>query len=349
MSRYWSDEEVEQVVAWRGEGLTYREIGERFDTTPKAIERLWYNRGASVIAQQPVFVEGYQWPEKVDWREWCDLWSHINEAEKRSDPINEGVTINLKKLDRPIAIAFAGDLHMGGGFTSHDAIKSTVEFILDTPDLYVSFCGDLFEGFLPKFRSAEAREQMPGSVKSQIQAYRSLLFELNRAGKLIAVSYGDHDAIWFETTIGFNPAKHAIHDRVPYFPGRGIIRLKLGKQEYFIVQNHRERNSSQWNKVHPSRRQFDKFFPGDVMVTGHTHSPSYQMDYQLQQAREAGLGVGGRVWYVVCGTYKDGPDIYSIRGWQRGVIGVPTVIFQPDRHETLCLPSPACAVKYMRG
>ena len=346
----WTDEDVRQVVRLKDvEGLKWHEIGDIMGASMHAMRFLYRNRGNEVdMTERPDFVEDYQWPDELDWREWCDLWSAMNDAEKKSDPINEGVTINLSNIDRPIAIAFAGDLHMGGGFTSHDAIKSTIEFILDTPDLYVSLCGDIFEGFLPKFYSAEAREQMPASVKSQIQAYRSLLRELNKAGKLIAVSYGDHDAQWFETSIGFNPAKHAIHDRVPYFPGRAIIKLKLGNQRYFIVQNHRERNTSQWNRVHPSRRQFDKF-PGDVMVTAHTHQPSFQMDYQLQQAREAGLGIGGKVWYVVCGTFKTGPDIYTIRSWQRGIIGVPTVIFQPDTHDTLCLPSPADAIAQIRG
>jgi hypothetical protein len=293
--------------------------------------------------------EDYDWPQDVGWREWCELADQINQAEKKTDPINEKLTVNLSDVDRPIAIAFAGDIHLGGGFTDHVGLIETMDYIFATPNLYVSLCGDIFEGFLPSFRSAQAREQMPLSVKSQINAYKSLLNELNGAGKLIAVSYGDHDACWFEMNIGFSPAKHAIHDVVPYFDGRAIITVKLGDQEYYIVQNHRERFNSQWNRVQPSRRQYDQVFPGDVCVTGHRHSPSGQWDYLYPEAREAGLNIGGQVWFLVTGTWKSGPDTYSIRSWRRGIQGVPTAVLQPDRHEVFCAPSPSQAMAYVRG
>lgn len=350
----WTERECDDLLKYKEyDGLSWAQIGDRLGRSGKSCrskyQRIQRKTGGTVSDNRPSVIEDYVYPEDVDWREWIDIWGEQLEKEKKIDPINTKLSVNLKKMDRPINIAFAGDLHMGGGFTNHKLIRNTIEFILDTDDMYVALVGDIIEGFLPNFRSAEAREQMPASVKAQINAYGSLVNELLSEGKLLWASWGDHDGMWFEKAVGMNVVKHTIHDRVPYFSGRGLVTLNLGDQVYYVITNHREGSRSQWNRVHPSRRQFDKFFPADLMVTGHTHSPSYQMDYQLMEAREAGLGIGGKVWYVVTGTAKTGPDVYTIRGWNRGVFGVPTATLFHDKHDVEMHSSPAYAAAFTRG
>lgn len=346
----WTEDRIQELHEYKRQGLSHREIADLYGVTRNTIKKAWRRyRDADTLPPRPEFIENYRWPEDVGWREWCDHAERANQLEKRSDPVNQSLTINLRKTDRPVAICFAGDIHLGGGYTDHNLVRDSMEYLLETDDVYVSLCGDIFEGFLPSFRSAHAPAQMALSVKSQVNAYKSLLLELVAADKLIACSYGDHDAHWMESMLGYNPAKGAIHDSVPYFPGRGVIKLELGAETYYIVQNHREKNSSQWNRVHPSRRQYDKWFPGDVMVTAHTHSPAYMMDVQHPEARAAGLGMGGVVWYITTGTFKTGPDTYTIRGWRRGIFGTPTVLFWPDTHTTLCLPTPELAMAVVRG
>jgi hypothetical protein len=350
----WSDFELQQLARLKDENLTYAEIGEKIGRSAKACSVKWKRIRADglipdVESSRPKFVEHYDWPEDVDWREWVDLWGDTLEREKKIDPINTKLTVNLSHLTDPINICFAGDLHMGGGFTNHKLIRDTIEFILETPNTYLALVGDVIEGFLPSFRSAEAREQMPASVKSQIAAYRSLVNELLSENCLLWATWGDHDGMWMEKAIGINVVKNTIHDRVPYFTGRGLVKVLLGGQTYHIIANHRENNRSQWNRVHPSRRQFDRFFPADIMVTAHTHQPSFQMDYQLVDAREAGLGIGGKVWYVVTGTAKTGPDPYTIRGWNPGVFGVPTATLFPDKRDIEFHSSPTYAHCFTTG
>jgi len=348
----WSDRETRELIKLKTEGSNWSEIGEIFGRSAQACRRR-FQRVASereeILPKTPDFVSDYHWPEDVDWREWVDIWGEQLEKEKKIDPINTKLTVNLQRTKDPINICFAGDLHMGGGFTNHKLIRSTIEFILDTPGMYIALVGDVIEGFLPNFRSAEAREQMPASVKAQINAYGSLVNELLAENKLLWASWGDHDGMWFEKAVGMNVVKHTIHDRVPYFSGRGLVTIYLGGEKYYVITNHREGSRSQWNRVMPSRRQYDKFFPADLMVTGHTHSPSYQMDYQLMEAREAGLDIGGKVWYVVTGTAKTGPDIYTIRGWNKGVFGVPTATLFPDKHDVEMHSSPLYAHAFREG
>ena len=82
---------------------------------------------------------------------------------------------------------------------------------------------------------------------------------------------------------------------------------------------------------------------------GHTHKPAFMMDWHYEMLREAGLNIGGKHWLVQNGTYKTGPDVYSIRGWSKGVIGVPTLVFSPDQHDVDCFETPLKAVNYMKG
>lgn len=291
----------------------------------------------------------WELPEEIDWRQWFDTWGRINEMHKTIDPTQEMLTVDLSHADGPVAVAFAADLHMGGGYTDHQAIKDTISYILDTPNLLVAFVGDGIEGFIPGDKSAETSEQMPSSLKAQLAAYNALVQELAEAEKLLFCTWGDHDAKWFEKYIGINVMKQQIHDVVPYFTGRGLVTLKVGEQEYYTCVNHSERFNSQWNKNHPQRRQYERFFPADVNVSGHKHKPAFQMDTHYEQLRQAGLNVGGKHWLVATGTYKTGPDPYTIRSYTRGVLGVPTVVFHDDIHDTDCFESPAKAVAYIRG
>ena len=72
------------------------------------------------------------------------------------------------------------------------------------------------------------------------------------------------------------------------------------------------------------------FFPGDVIVTAHHHSPAYAIVNRYPVAREAGFDFGGDVALIRTGTFKIN-DGYSMRFWNKGIIGVPTVVYHPDK------------------
>jgi len=324
-----------------GERFCSRECtGASFSTDPKTSDE--------PLSLVPGFVD-WEPPENVDWREWFDAWENVLELHKRMDPTQEILTIDLSTSTEPIAIAFASDLHMGGGFTNHAAIRKTIEYIIETDGLYLGITGDSIEGFLPGVNPSEAVENQTASVKGQLGALNSLVQELSDRKKFLWMTYGEHDGKWWEKAVGVNMIKWECHDRVPYFTGRGIIRLLLGDQEYFICVNHRERFQSQWNKVHPARRQYERMFPADVNATAHLHSPAYACEHHYDDLRRMGLNLGGKHWMIQSGTFKTGPDPYTIRGWTRGILGVPTVVFQPDHHDTDCLDSPFKAMGLVRG
>ncbi len=349
VSRPWSEEDIKFLKD--NPHLSSTETGRALGRSSKAIKHA-RNRhkapfNARAIAPPPVEFPDHLIPEKINWREYLDVWEKQLDLMKRADPTQETLTIDMRRHKQPIAIVAASDLHLGGGFTQHEAIRETIEFILATPNMFIGLTGDSIEGFIPGVKPSETVEQQPSSVKAQLLAAESLVDELTEANKLLWWSWGDHDAKWFEQTIGINVVKRALQAKVPYFVGRGLATLKLNDQEYYLLINHSERFRSQWNLTHPSRRAYEQFFPADVVMVGHTHKPAWQVFWHYEMLRAAGHNLGGKSVLVQTGTFKTGPDPYTIRSWTRGVLGVPTMIFSPNDHDVDIFENPQKAATYL--
>jgi len=339
------------IAKQREEGLEWKTIGEAYGVDGDVVRTahghyMKQHEPLNEIPEPSVFPD-YKWPEDVNWREYLNLWDKLLQLERRADPYVETFTIDLSYINRPIAMVSASDLHMGGGFTDHKAIRATMDFVFNTPDMYLGISGDSIEGFIPGVKPAETVEQQVSSVKAQLRAAESLVKDLIADGKLWWWTWGDHDAKWFEQRIGLNIVQTMLKHQVPYFTGRGLVRLLLGDQEYFIQVNHGERYASQWNPNHPQRRAYERFFPADVTISGHLHKPAFQMFHHYDQLREAGINLGGKTWLVQNGTFKTGPDPYTIRSWSRGIMGVPTIVFRPDCHDCDVLETPEKAARIM--
>lgn len=316
--------------------------------SPESVLRHLSGEAVPGVRDGPAFPD-WEIPQDVDWREWFDSFETVLDLHKRIDPSQEILTVDLAHHDAPVCLVMASDLHLGGGFTDHREIRKTMELILETPGMYVALIGDVMEGFIPGEKSAETVEQMAAGLKAQLAAMRSLVDELCKREKILCLTWGDHDAKWFEKLVGLNIVKASFHDRVPYFQGRGLIRLKVGSEEYFVQVNHAFRGNSQYNPNHAQRKANIKFFPADVTASGHTHKPAFQMMHHYEQLREVGVNIGGKSWLVQCGTWKTGPDPYTIRAWNRGIIGCPTAVFQPDMHDVDMFEDPAKAIAFRRG
>lgn len=288
-------------------------------------------------------------PEDVGWREWCDTFDSINEKHRAIDPIQEKITVDLSGRDGPIGVAFFGDIHAGGGYTDHKAFMEMMEYIISTDGLYVALLGDTIEGFIPGVKTAETSDQMAGSLKSQFNFFSDLVHELADRDKLISVSWGDHDAKWIENQLGFNVLKTNVHDRAPYFTGRGLVRMLVGDSRYFMLVNHSERFASQWSDTHAARRAHERFFPADIVATAHKHTPEWRTFWHYQEMEQAGLELGGKAILIQTGTSKTGPDPYSIRSFNRGVFRVPTTVMWSDERQKEVVESPRMAKALMDG
>ena len=346
-ARTWNEEDLRSIGERHTEGETWGEIAESYGVNADVVRCAWRRRPKKEQSPTPKF-EDWDTPEDVDWRELLDSATAKQDLWKRIDPRQEHLTISLD-TDKPIALAFSADLHTGGGFTNHQAIKKTLELILDTPNMYMSANGDMFEGFIPGEKSAETVEQQAMSLREQFAGNRSLVKEFVEREKLLWWMWGDHDAKWFEKLIGVNVVKMMTDREVPYFNQAATVNLKVGDESYLLYVNHSLPGRSMYNKNHAQGRAFREQVPADVIVSGHTHKPAIQWEYRYEKMRELGYNLGGKVTYVQCGTFKTGPDPYSTRFWSRGIIGVPTLVFWPGEHRTHAFDNPEDAAIYLRG
>lgn len=351
--RPWSQEDIEKLRKLRERGWGRRKMAKALGRSLGSVRHGLQRYAVDCAPEEPgepaeqVVWEDWEVPAKVNWREFFSSWNWAQRLARATDPHQEKLTVRLPATT--VAIVSASDLHLGGGYTSHEAIRQTIELILREDGLYLGLTGDTIEGFLPGLKGAEASEQMVGPVKAQLKALEDLTDELTSHGKLLWMTWGDHDAKWFEQTVGVNIVKLLVERKVPYFVGRGLVELLIGEQRYWLLLNHAERFASQWSDTHAQRRAYERFFPADVVIAGHRHRPSFRMEHHYEMLREAGLDVGGKTWLVANGTFKTGPDVYTIRQWSRGILGVPTIVFRADQHDCDVLESPKKALAFMRG
>ena len=151
------DREIDNVRQYREQGLSWRAIGKIYGVSHKTVQGVVSRRDIlgtfRTTRAAPIEFRDYTWPEQVGWRETFDSWGKVLDLCERQDPFVEHFEIKFS-TDKPIALVSASDLHLGGGFTDHEAIKATFEYILNTDGLYVALTGDTIEGFIPGVKPA---------------------------------------------------------------------------------------------------------------------------------------------------------------------------------------------------
>jgi predicted phosphodiesterase len=282
----------------------------------------------------------------MDWKQWLKF--AINSKNTLYQEAGFGSQIAEKEFkERRIALVFSSDWHLGSVSTNYDAFMRNIEFLLDTPNLYMVVVGDTIDNFL-QFPDKSARLHQIINPMYQKKMLKSIIDELISRKKIIATGWGDHDSRFEEKLNGSDVIKTLTNNRIPYFPGKGVLKLKIGSQQYTCAVTHKSRFNSYMNETHSSSQEYRTFIPADICVTGHTHSPAYSVCHRLQVAREAGMGCGGQVILIRTGTYKS-DDLFSIRYWNAGVIGTPTVVMYGDEWKLIPFSTAELAVEFMNG
>lgn len=109
---------------------------------------------------------------------------------------------------------------------------------------------------------------------------------------------------------------------------------------------HKTRFNSFMNPLHGNKRMeqmhaelFGERPIASEYITAHIHFPAHSTEGLLPHQRRH---------FIKCGTFKT-DCTYSQRYFGQGRIGVPTVVYHPDRRESVCFPTPWEAYRYMNG
>ena len=329
---------VTRIAELRGEGLTYRQIAQVLGRNEHSVRRLASTYG--IAAPRPpkrdgphILSEQDAPPPTLD-----DLLSAARASRDLLNRIRPVITSAEVVIpgDEPAAIIFVSCAHLGGRYTFYEAFERIFKMALDIDRLYWISLGDDVEGFFPgAVRSAESViDQALASPAAQRLMLKHVLSMLAGRGKLIAGCSSQHGGKWSEAATGDNPIRdlYLEHGAV-WFDGKGIIRLGVGDEEYIIALAHEFPGASQYNPTHAQRRAGLWEFPSaDVIAQGDRHNSAVQRITTNVTEYDAGLRPSCEQWLVQVGTAKTGNDPYSIRGWSRGVLGWPILVFHPDQH-----------------
>jgi hypothetical protein len=77
-------------------------------------------------------------------------------------------------------------------------------------------------------------------------------------------------------------------------------------------------------------------YPADIVTGAHDHEPGYACLRQFPLTREAGMGFGGEVYLIKCGTYQDSE--FGLRYFGNGGRPMsPTVVLGPPPRRYLTI------------
>jgi len=281
-----------------------------------------------------------------------DVCAALVQAAKRRSLTDSGEDRDYARVaiqtDQPIAVMKSADWHFGGMDVDYAALLQHVRFLLDTPGFYLQLFGDDLN-LMIMHRTASTRRDI-FTPEEQIAWLESFVHETVERGKLISMGWGNHSDEFTERNAGFGIVKLIVNGRVPYFRGLGYLDLVVGDGDdaptYSMAFAHKTRFNSFMNPLHGNKRM-EQMHPhlfgerpiASEYITAHTHSPAFSTE---------GMVPSQRRHYIKCGTFKT-DCTYSQRYFGQGRIGVPTVVYMPDRKESICFPTPFEAYRYIHG
>lgn len=326
----------EEFSSLRQAGYTYRQIADTYNLNPHTLRRWAQEWGyAKPREDHPLPVFDTPSPETPSLDELMSLARQSRDILDRVSPSIVSETVHLN-TNKPVGIIFTSCAHLGGRYTFYEEFERIYKWALGLDRLYWVSLGDDIEGFLPGFPDAAAVvDQAIANPAAQRLMLAHVLDGLAERQKLLAGCASQHGGDWVRKKVGDDPIASMYMSRgVPYFKGKGLLKVVVGSQEYAIALAHEFPGHSQWSPTHAQRRAGVFDFPNaDVVVMGDKHNSAVQQVTKPGFEVQAGLVRSNIQWLVQVGTMKTGNDPYSIRGWSMGNLGWPTLILRGDRHE----------------
>jgi len=220
--------------------------------------------------------------------------------------------------EKPVAIVFTGDWHVGNDATDHTSLRSDIN-LLAKLDVKIVLMGDLIDNYIPE---APRGGQHDAVLRPKDQ--KRLVMELVRVldGKVIGVVGGCHEE-WSYKQDDFDFADYLAEDldRLNLNFG-GVIQFIVGGTTYYVGVAHKYPGGYA-NELGPPKRFFSNLGPVDVVALAHVHKP-FQGQF-IQQGR--------LVHAVTCGSYKKEDRHVMRMNLTAALPAMPCVILHPGtRH-----------------
>jgi len=277
-------------------------------------------------------------------QEWFDLIEHYQGLDKKAGGSQDSAKIRIEVDNHPIAVMYSADWHLGSLAVDYQSFRDHLSFLINNNRFMMALVGDLIENFVQFKTKAPIFAQIIPKERQE-QLLKGVFNELTGKRKLLFAASGNHDIEFDERLMGYSPIKRLLQEQIPFFRGQGVAQIiianeKGGKEVSFTnAVTHKSRFNSFLNQHHTNQRLYQLFFPGDVVVSAHLHTPAISNHIHYIDAERMGLGFGGRSWFIRTGTFKT-DDTHSQRYFKQGRIGIPTVVYFPDKRQCKAYETP---------
>lgn len=256
-------------------------------------------------------------PTAADIERYWQALKQFDEAASRLDCKRTRTSITIED-DKPIAVCFWGDWHIGARGLDYDQFDADAELIADTEGLYWVGMGDYKDNASALVHAASTQESIaPTDLQDKIVEYKFR----QTASNNLANCRGCHDD-WDKRNANKDFVQHLcdITGAINLWHG-GIINLTVGGVEYRIGARHKYKSESSLNTTNAHRTFINEFGPCDVVALAHKHIIDVQ---DTQRMREQTI-------YIRSGSYKRYDEHGQKLAGYEAIYGVPAVILYPDR------------------
>lgn len=331
---------LDKAIELKKEGKPLREIMDMLDIKDlnyKAFQKkLWRyeNQPAKAEKNNIVFEDKKLLPDEFDIEECYEALKGLEKSLDDLDTKQTKTTVTIKD-NKPIAIAFWGDWHLGARGIDYEQFDSDRETIKTTDGLYFIGMGDYKDN-----QSSFVHKATNESVISQgVQDVLVQNFFKEVSDKSIAIIRGCHDD--WDKKLGdkdFVQVLCEITNSVNLWHG-GKVNIKLGGQAYKIFARHKYKNESSLNTTNAQRNMLNDCGSVDVAALGHKHFPDMQMLDRM----------GQKVVYLRSGSLKKYDEFGQKLAGYEGKKSIPVIILFPDQHKIIPFQELGDAITHLKA
>jgi len=222
----------------------------------------------------------------------------LRRAEFREKVEGEKRHVEIKiDTDKPVAIAFLSDLHIGNAGIDYDLLKKTGEVIREHPLAYCITGGDITDSLFFDYGEEILNMQ-------EQYVYMNKLLSWIGSDNILAGIQGNHES-WTRKSGVTNYIEFSNHTQRPLLRGVSFVDLTVGNIPYRLLMAHRFRGESMYNPTHQESRANRELQGADIIMAAHTHKPGESIIYQPE------YGGGARKVALVNGKTFKSLDAYG--------------------------------------
>lgn len=233
------------------------------------------------------------------------------------------------ETDKPIAVVFTSDWHIGSPGTAHRQLREDMLTISNHSALYVDLGGDWADNFIVPALVKAGLGAVFAAGDEQCQIILYITKPLFDSESVLSVRTGNHDN-WTRSLANIDPL-YATFGHVPFLCARdgSVMNLQVGDQVYKIFRRHRPRWFSVFNPAHCVSTEYQRNpWDFDIGVIEHQHLSHYA----LFDGKERGDGSTTRI-AVRPGTYKLEDSYADEHGYYYASSEQVAVILWPDKFQ----------------